>query len=227
MKRCMRWFVGLYPRAWRDRYAAEMEALIEQAEPRLSDVLDVLQGAIKMRIRGSLLKHSRWKVAAVSAVFGALVAAIVAVAIPARYISTTTVRIPSDRMPAAEMQSAIPKALSPNALAGIIKARQLRMSIDELKQAIRIRYVGRPIAFFVEFEHVDPRIAQQVTADVLAQLSAALPGLQVLDPPNAPDGPIFPNVRNIIFVGAVAGCAIGFLLHAIASRNGPQLPRPA
>lgn len=38
--------VGLYPRAWRDRYGDEMEALIEAAKLRRRDRIDLVRGAL-------------------------------------------------------------------------------------------------------------------------------------------------------------------------------------
>ncbi len=40
----------LYPAAWQARYGAEYEALIEDAEPRARDGVDVLWGAMTMRV---------------------------------------------------------------------------------------------------------------------------------------------------------------------------------
>jgi len=39
-------FVRLYPRAWRQRYGAKFEALIEQQPLNLVSILDVLRGAL-------------------------------------------------------------------------------------------------------------------------------------------------------------------------------------
>jgi len=40
------WLLRLYPRRWRERYEAEMTALLEAGEPSLRDRLDLVRGAI-------------------------------------------------------------------------------------------------------------------------------------------------------------------------------------
>jgi len=50
MKRILKWLAQLYPAAWRARYGAEYEALLEEREPRVRDVVDVAWGAMKMQM---------------------------------------------------------------------------------------------------------------------------------------------------------------------------------
>ena len=45
----MKWLVRLYPRAWRDRYGAELEFTLEQTPPTVGNVIDTLKGAIVMQ----------------------------------------------------------------------------------------------------------------------------------------------------------------------------------
>ena len=42
----MRWFLRLYPRAWRRRYGEEFAALLEQVPASPAVLLDVLRGAV-------------------------------------------------------------------------------------------------------------------------------------------------------------------------------------
>jgi hypothetical protein len=54
------WFVRLYPKAWRDRYQVEFIAMLEQYEkPRVSDILDVILGAIKAHLQAMLQSKKR------------------------------------------------------------------------------------------------------------------------------------------------------------------------
>jgi hypothetical protein len=46
--------VDLYPRAWRDRYGAELLALLEERPPSARDRLDVLRGALDARVHPQL-----------------------------------------------------------------------------------------------------------------------------------------------------------------------------
>jgi hypothetical protein len=49
MKRLLRWLIRLYPRAWRERYGNEFEALIEDSPPRWRMIFDLLKGAFTMQ----------------------------------------------------------------------------------------------------------------------------------------------------------------------------------
>ena len=62
----------LYPRAWRERYSDEFEALLEDYNPGWREFANVFGGAIKMQVmNGSLY----WKAMAAMAVAGAVVGA--------------------------------------------------------------------------------------------------------------------------------------------------------
>jgi hypothetical protein len=45
-----RWLVRLYPRAWRERYGAEMSAMLEEVPLTLASILDLVAGAIDARL---------------------------------------------------------------------------------------------------------------------------------------------------------------------------------
>jgi hypothetical protein len=51
MKRLIRLASWLYPSSWRRRYAREFEALLDDVKPGPRQLLDVLKGAIAMRVR--------------------------------------------------------------------------------------------------------------------------------------------------------------------------------
>jgi hypothetical protein len=89
MRRVLRSFVALYPRAWRDRYRAEFEALLEDISPTWRMLFDVLAGAIKMQLK----TLNAWKIVAACAVAGVLVAAGYSLTVPNRYVSTAIVRL--------------------------------------------------------------------------------------------------------------------------------------
>jgi Gram-negative bacterial TonB protein C-terminal len=50
MRALIRWAARLYPEAWRERYAAEFDALLEDISPSLVDLCDVLCGALRARL---------------------------------------------------------------------------------------------------------------------------------------------------------------------------------
>jgi hypothetical protein len=57
MRRAIQFMLRLYPAPWRERYRGEFEALLEQMRPGWRDVFDVLRGAVKMQIVGSILGY--------------------------------------------------------------------------------------------------------------------------------------------------------------------------
>jgi ABC-type transporter Mla subunit MlaD len=58
MKRAMKLLARLYPSSWRERYGAEFEALLEDANPSAWHAIDVLWGALKMQLTGITISIS-------------------------------------------------------------------------------------------------------------------------------------------------------------------------
>lgn len=54
MKRLLFWLVRLYPSEWRSRYGPELEALLEDAPPRWSHVIDITFEALVMHLKRPL-----------------------------------------------------------------------------------------------------------------------------------------------------------------------------
>lgn len=50
MKNLIRWAARLYPEAWRERYGAEFDALLEDMSPSFGDVCDVLRDVVRVRV---------------------------------------------------------------------------------------------------------------------------------------------------------------------------------
>ena len=61
MRRWIREAARLYPTAWRRRYGAEFDALLEDVQPDFRELSNVLRGAIAMRIRNG---SANWKIVA-------------------------------------------------------------------------------------------------------------------------------------------------------------------
>ena len=96
MRGLIRFLSRLYPTAWRERYGAEFAALLEDVEPDWRTPLDIVKGALEMRM-------GTWNLATISAttgLIGALVALGVSFVMPLRYASVAVVRISS--LPAAD-----------------------------------------------------------------------------------------------------------------------------
>src|SRR5258708_6554143 len=89
MKKMMQLAIRLYPAYWRTRYAAEMEALLEDLRPSLRSLIDLTLGALKTQ----LLSWSFLKTAMVSTLAGALLASAAGLTFPRMYISQALLSI--------------------------------------------------------------------------------------------------------------------------------------
>jgi len=54
MRTLIRWAARLYPPAWRNRYAAEFDALLDHISPSFGDVCDVLGDVLRVRATTSV-----------------------------------------------------------------------------------------------------------------------------------------------------------------------------
>jgi uncharacterized protein involved in exopolysaccharide biosynthesis len=237
MKRGFRVAARLYPRAWRERYGAEFDALLEDAGRGWRDLPDVLRGALEMHMQSWNFR----KLVAACTLAGAMIAAAAALRMPDRYISTSVIRIQQAggaRVPDDDLLGFVQQALSVQALEKLIRnedlypaARRRRSReevIAQMRHDVRLsvldRSDGRPTAFSLQYSYSDPVQAQRTTSALTAQLLEAnlaagmerqSPGqtLQVLDPPDLPRRTASPNRLLII----VAGTGGGFLMAALAT----------
>ena len=69
MRRLTRFLTRLYPAAWRKRYEAELDALLEDVKPGWRPLLDILRGAVVMQLRAG----SFWRIVAISGLAGLLI----------------------------------------------------------------------------------------------------------------------------------------------------------
>ncbi len=209
MKRVVRFLASLYPAAWRRRYAAEFDALLEDDPASWRNLINVLLGAFKMQL-------TNWnfvKIVMATAVFGALAGAAGSFAIPKVYRSTAVIRMnaPFDatKLPA-------------------------RGVLTHMPDRIQVKPIQAQ-AFTIQLDDRDPQIAthtlQEVTAALLAEnvgqrryLGSSLL-LEVVDPAIVPTGPISPNRLAIAGWGLVAGIGTGVLLIAFR-RSAGEFPRP-
>ena len=89
MKSILKVLARLYPAAWRRRYGAEYEALIEDAKPRAGDGFDVAWGATRMWITS----RSFARIVLPCALAGTLVAVGISFVRPATYHSRTLITV--------------------------------------------------------------------------------------------------------------------------------------
>src|SRR5882724_10639903 len=90
MKAWLRWSARFYPRAWRERYGEEFDALLEQVDAGWRHVADVLRGALTMQLRTGA---SYLKLAGALAVVGAFASLAASFAVPQSYVSSAVVRM--------------------------------------------------------------------------------------------------------------------------------------
>jgi hypothetical protein len=124
MRRILKVLARLYPAAWRARYGAEYEALIEDAEPRARDGFDVFWGAVNMWVTS----RSFVRVVLPCALAGALAGFAISHISPVTYTSGTIV------MPMTSYDSASTPGVSDDAgqePAGYDEARGLEVGEQE------------------------------------------------------------------------------------------------
>jgi LPS O-antigen subunit length determinant protein (WzzB/FepE family) len=217
MRQLIHWTARLYPAAWRERYGGELDAMIEDIQPRWEDLFNVLLGALRMQMttRNSL------KILGAVALAGALAAGVFAFRIPDRYISTAVMRM----IPAGQTVSDHQRALD--------RLQQMTHQIvsdrdPAFRKALRIQLLqtqaGAVPAFSISCEYPDKLKAQAVVREVverffrLNQRPSAEEQLEVLDPASLPERPLYPNRPVAVGVGLFGGAALGWLA-ALAWRS--------
>jgi hypothetical protein len=230
-----RWVLWLYPQAWRQRYRAELEALIEDAGPGRGDTFDLFKEAIRMRV---LESWSFAQLAVVLGLAGALTATVVAVKTPPKFLSVSEMQMSSPTASTDDLSALFiqmrNEMLSRTSLAGIIKDPQLDLySKDRRSQPledviermrgndIRIETVRLPksgVGVKISFLYADKFKAQRTVQALISHLEdnnaisqrrarGAIAGMNidVLDPPTLPRLPAWPNRYLIVSTGLGAG----------------------
>ena len=195
MKRIAKLLVRIYPSTWRERYGEEFEALIEDGSLGAAVIIDVLWGALKMRVAS----RSFVRVVLPCMLAGTLGAVAISLVVPMEYSSQAIVTAAPQRGPATIpddlARNNFRDAFSRDFLASVIQERNLypdkraHMSLDgvigEMSRSIRVSpglfTHSSPVRSFsaqifaVQFEYSDPHIAQQVNTDLVARfLNTAL-----------------------------------------------------
>jgi hypothetical protein len=234
MRRLIRWTARLYPAQWRGRYGEELDALIEDIQPQWEDLFNVLIGAFRMQ----MTTWNYLKIVAAAALAGALLAGVYAFRTPERYVSTAVVRIaPAGQDRLVELQQWV---LSRRILGEIITQRALDLYPEDRKKmpledvvenmrnkALRFQLMqtqgGGALALGISFEYPDKLKARAVVRELLTRFTeqnyttrknqgpSAVKILEILDPPNLPQRPLFPNRPMIVTVGLLGGALLGLL----------------
>jgi hypothetical protein len=248
MRRWIGWASRLYPPAWKRRYGAEFEALLEESSLRCCDLTDVLREALKMHL-------ASWKTyAATAGLAGAVGAALAAAAWPfepKQYTSTVVFRVAPERpVPLRQPASTAVTPLSLHTrgpindrfLAEIVadpkldlyREDQQRLPMLDVLENMATRDIqtrvtddGTGTLWVVSFSYPDRYKAQQ-TARVLAERlegadfrSLPVPShLFLAAPPQLPQRPDGPPLSTFAVFGLAAGLLLGVL--AVAIWHKPQ-----
>ena len=244
MRRWTRLAAKLYPAAWRARYGAEFEALLEEAGSGWRVLGDVLKGAFDMQF-------SSWgfgRITAITGAAGLAVAALVGWLTPNLYISNAVVSVSpnGDGQKVAEnLRHAQAAALSDDSLASMIQQfnlypneRKTQPMADVVADMRNRRVMMAPLgghrspskgvwafpAIEVRFADPDAAKAQAVNRELTRRLIAAgLPAVEitVLDASSLPQSPAAPNRVTIVLFGLAIGTAAGLLF--MGARRWPAV----
>jgi LPS O-antigen subunit length determinant protein (WzzB/FepE family) len=239
----------LYPRSWRERYGIEFDALLDDAAAGPREFFDVIRGALTMQLR----TVTSWKIAAATALGGAIAACAISFALPGRYVSTAVIRTGATQFAEQRTQ----EILSRSSLAEIIQRPSLqlypreryRMPMEDIIQQmrdrdIRVQQVGTELR--VSFAYPDPVKAQAVTGVLTTLFTGSEQAFnryrtlawqqiwpdspppsgavfEVLQASSLPEKPIAPNRLAFLASGLGVGLIAGML--AAATMRRPQWAR--
>jgi capsular polysaccharide biosynthesis protein len=221
----------LYPKAWRERYAREFAALLEDCGAGWRDCWDVTRGGLKMRML-------TWNLASVTvacAVLGAAAGGGWSLRVPDEYISTAVLRVRGDTSPD-KLQQAQVKVLSRLSLVEIMLKEDLyreerqRTPVEDVLAEARNKHIritplatgpeGRVAsAVAISFQYRDRAKAQAVTRELSQRFAQSMGGIQVLDAATLPERPSTPNRLAFTVLGLVLGIGVGIL--AVGIRRWP------
>jgi hypothetical protein len=232
----------LYPSAWRRRYGAEYEALLEEATPRVRDVFDVFREAFKMQ----MTTWSFLRIVLVCSLVGALAAVGLSFSRPKLYKSQTLISVdtPDPQSIREELAGPVQDLLDLPFLASIIQRENLYPSerakmpmndvIELMRKEIRVAPLqksdGKPASgFILEFVYPDAHVAQHVDAELTSRLmgsnlrarisspSTASRGetFTVLNAADLPQEPFFPKRGVFGLGGLIAGLVGGLVLAGV------------
>jgi uncharacterized protein involved in exopolysaccharide biosynthesis len=122
---------ALYPRNWREQYGEEFRALLDDVKPGWRIFANVLGGALKMQITSG----TGWlKLAAATAVAGAIVAAAASFAVAPHYVSSAVMQVVPQADP---LRPTSPQALQQRAADRVVQMQTDILSRGSLAQLIQ------------------------------------------------------------------------------------------
>ena len=256
LKKWIKQLARLYPSAWRERYGAEFDALLEDIAPSTRDAFDTFFGAIKMQIATRGFSG----ITVACSLFGMVFAVLLSFTMPMRYQSLAIVQA----SPVADatghlLQRATEVAFTEEFLASVIQKDNLysrkraRVPLDQvvanMKRHIRVHLMpqassesSNSLTFVLQVDYADARVAEQVNKQLEDRLMETNFDLQVASirarKPNSPlmlrvpTLPSFmartvePNRIEYGAIGLLTGLLLGLFLE-ILLRSRSGRPAPA
>jgi hypothetical protein len=192
VNRIIRLAIRLYPACWRRRYGPELEALIEESSKSWPTVLDLVRGAVIVRLFTVLGPFDWRRSIVVCGLLGAVIGTLASFTSQARYAYTSIIEIEtSDQAPPSPARTVAEQAFNDknldnvarqfglyandqNAAADLIQQVRADMSVTATAPGAGVQLVqigdreAVPFrdqgALHVTFRYPDRRKAQQVTA---------------------------------------------------------------
>jgi hypothetical protein len=203
MRHLLAGLLYLYPRTWRDRYGRELLTLAEDTQMKWSDPIDVITGALTMRIDGFRSMPVSQIVLALTLV-GAVVGGIVAKTINAQYISAAVIFMDTEQQIAGkQFHDVFLRAITRRTIAEVIEQQNLypdvrkRVPLEDVverfKRNLRVSIARTSpksggSAVEIAFVHEDGRTAQRVTMSIIERLVATNASLAATGSPLAIKG---------------------------------------
>ena len=192
----------LYPASWRRRYGRELEALLEDAKPGVRGWIDLVEGALMMRL------NTLRTVPIGCALAGALIGAVLTYRTPALFGSSATIVLHAaddGRKQRHDIRVPIERALQTSA--GTRQGTSVTL--------LRERNAAAQTALTVTYVDRDPshahRVAEKLTAAIVAETAGAGGAAKVVAAAALPVSPVERDYSGPVATGAGIGLAVGGL----------------
>ena len=216
MRRLIRAAALLYPRPWRKRYGRELDVLLDDVEPDLATLCDVLLGAMAMHLKTTHL------IPVGAAILGATCGVWLATLGPDVYVSSAVVRLqPAE---ARDLESREPREvrLAVEGALGSTDARAMRTSVELIdaqsdQTTLRMTYNGDDAAEAL-------RLAETLTSALASAMGAGM--VEIVEAPQLPASPVARAYGAPLGLGGLFGFALGgvVLLTVTSARRGSAVP---
>jgi hypothetical protein len=208
MRTLLQWAARLYPPVWRERYGGEFDSLLDDVNPRWTDVADVCRGGLEMQLL-------RGRTALVVIAFGIAGAILAGAAVAARaevFASGGTLDVSG-----ADVREVTAQVLSESARNDIARSHGLGAAWLGQVEVVAVA----PAIARVSFIDPDAARAQRVAADLMARF-AGYGGqgaqLSVIEAPKTPDRPMDSHLAGYVGGGFGVGALFGALLGVVRRR---------